>query len=172
MRERRRVGGDPDSFAKLADVFMQHIQLEANVVVASYCAFRAEMNPVVLNEALRARGHQIALPVVTGPRMPLIFRLYEQGDRLLANPMSILEPACDAPEIAPDVLLIPLLAFDDRCNRLGYGGGYYDRTIAALRAKKRVLAIGIAYACQQVAEVPVGPNDIRLDKIVTEFNVF
>jgi 5-formyltetrahydrofolate cyclo-ligase len=174
MRDKRRAleNNNKESPAQLADIFLRHIRLEKDAVVASYCAVRDEMDPAALNEALRAKKHKIALPVITGKRKPLIFRLYEPGDRLLANPLSILEPSSSAQGVEPDVLLIPLLAFDRERNRLGYGGGYYDRTIKELRARKPILAFGIAYACQEVAEIPTGPNDIPLDRIVTEINIF
>jgi 5-formyltetrahydrofolate cyclo-ligase len=85
--------------------------------------------------------------------------------------MNILEPLPSRPRVEPDVLLVPLLAFDRHLHRLGYGGGYYDRTLKLLRKQKPVLAVGIAYACQEVEVVPVTPNDARLDKIVTEIQV-
>ena len=174
MREKRSANpsNNRHSFRMLADVFICNVQLEEPRVVASYCAFGDEMDPAPLTEDLRARGHKIALPLIVGKRAPLDFRLYEQGDRLLSNDRGILEPAAEAAAVLPDILLVPLLAFDARRNRLGYGGGYYDRTIADLRARKSVLAVGIGYACQQADEVPMGPHDIRMDKIVTELGVF
>jgi 5-formyltetrahydrofolate cyclo-ligase len=174
MRDKRRTleNNNEESSARLADIFLRHIRLEKSAIVASYCAVRDEMDPAALNEALRAMGHKIALPVITGKRKPLIFRRYELGDRLLANPLSIFEPVSSAQAVTPDVLLIPLLAFDRKRNRLGYGGGYYDRTIKELRVHKPVLAFGLAYACQEAAEIPTGPNDIPLDRIVTELYVF
>jgi 5-formyltetrahydrofolate cyclo-ligase len=116
-------------------------------------------------------GHKIVLPVIIGKKKPLIFRVYEQGDRLLANPLGIFEPTSTAPGLGPDVVLVPLLAFDSKRNRLGYGGGYYDRTIKRIRAQKPVLTIGIACAYQEVPDIPTGPNDVPLDKIVTEKGV-
>jgi 5-formyltetrahydrofolate cyclo-ligase len=174
MREKRRVSdkNNYQYFNKLEDIFLRHIVLEKGAVIASYCAIRNEMDPATLSETLRARGHKIALPVVASKGAPLLFRLYEQGDRLLSNPMGLLEPSAEAQEVDPDILLVPLLAFDSKRNRLGYGGGYYDRTITKLRAQKPILALGIAYAYQEIGAVPVGPNDTPMDKIVTELNVF
>jgi len=77
-------------------------------------------------------------------------------------------PPLEAPEVDPDVLLVPLLAFDRNGNRLGYGAGYYDMTIAALRAKQPVVTVGIAFAAQEVDEVPTTPRDVRLDLVLTE----
>ena len=85
--------------------------------------------------------------------------------------MGLHEPLATAPLVEPDVMLVPLLAFDPLRNRLGYGGGFYDRTIAGLHQRKSILTVGIAYAYQQLPEIPTEPHDIRLDKIVTEINV-
>ncbi len=174
MREKRHASANDlaGTFNKLAENFLHNIVLKEGTVVASYCAIHQEIDPAPLINGLRTQGHPIALPVITGKREPLLFRLYEQGDRLLANPMSILEPASTSPEVEPDVLLIPLLAFDRQRNRLGYGGGYYDRTIAHLLTRKLVRTFGLAYAYQEIAEIPTGPNDVRLDSIVTEIAIF
>jgi len=104
----------------------------------------------------------VALPVTGGRGAVLQFRLWQPGDRLTPGPFGLLEPT--GPPAAPDVLLVPLLAYDICGNRLGYGGGYYDRTIAATGA----LAIGAAHGAQQVAAVPAGPEDRRLAGVVTE----
>ena len=93
------------------------------------------------------------------------------GDKLAAGAMGIMEPVAKAPLVEPDVLLVPLLAFDSRGYRLGYGAGYYDRTLTELRQRKKILAIGIAYAGQEVPEVPIESHDARLDKIATETKV-
>ena len=173
MRDKRNAGrgNNENSFSKLADIFIRNILLEPHAIVASYAPIRDEIDPSMLDDALRARGHKIALPIIIGEKKSLIFRLYEKGDMLLANPLGILEPASGAKGVEPDVLLIPLLAFDKKRNRLGYGGGYYDRTIKTLRAKKPLLTVGLAYAYQEIDETPIGINDVPLDKIVTELDV-
>lgn len=173
MRAKRTGHADnnPASFKKLAEIFTRGIQLKPGSVISSYRAFRDEMDPHHLNEVLRAQGHKIALPIVVGKGLPLVFRLYEPGDALVANPMGIHEPLATGPAVEPDIMLVPLLAFDILRNRLGYGGGFYDRTIAGLHIAKPVMTIGIGYAYQQVPQVPTGPNDRRLDRIVTEINV-
>ncbi|MDD3371094.1 MAG: 5-formyltetrahydrofolate cyclo-ligase [Alphaproteobacteria bacterium] len=170
--ERSLHQDDMDDDARmLAEVFLRHIELPAGAVVASYSPVRDELDPEVLNDELRERGHIIALPVIIGKKKPLIFRVYNEGDRLLANPLGIFEPASAARGIEPDVLFVPLLAFDAQRNRLGYGGGYYDRTIKRLRVNKPVMTVGIAGSYQQVERIPVGPNDVPLDRIVTETGV-
>ncbi len=173
MREKRRLNGRnvDDQPQQLADVFVKGVSLEEGAVVAAYAAIRNEMDTAPLIAALRGRGHRIALPVIVGQKKPLIFRLYEPGDGLLANPLDIFEPMSAAPGVVPDVVIIPLLAFDRKRNRLGYGGGYYDRTIKKLRAQKPILTIGVAYSFQEVPEIPTGHNDVPLDKIVTERDV-
>ncbi len=153
-------------------MFMRHVRLEKGEVIASYVAAHQELDPAPLTDLLRLRGHKIALPVVVGKAAPLVFRLHEPKDLLIPNAFGILEPSLAAQAIEPDLLLVPLLAFDKARQRLGYGGGYYDRTIAELRQRKTLRVIGIAYSFQEVDEVPVGPNDIPLDLIVTERDVF
>ena len=124
-----------------------------------------------MNE-LREQGHIIVLPIVGEKNTLLSFHQHTKGLPLVRNKMGILEPSMNAPALDPDVLLVPLLAFDRRHNRLGYGAGFYDRTLTALRSKKSITAIGIAYAYQEVENVPMGDLDAQLDKIVTSVNVF
>jgi 5-formyltetrahydrofolate cyclo-ligase len=109
--------------------------------------------------------------VVAGRGKPLIMRGWTFGDTLASGQWGIREPMPDAPDVAPDILLVPLLAFDRRGNRIGYGAGYYDMTIASLRAKKPVVAVGVAYAAQEIDAVPVTPRDARLDLVLTEREV-
>jgi len=163
---------NPNSANQLVDLFKVYIQLQPGLVVASYHAFRDEMDPALLVTLLRNQGHPITLPVIIDKGQPLLFRLYDGIAPLAPNAMGILQPVDSAPVVEPDILLVPLLAFDRNRNRLGYGGGFYDRTIKGLRQHKPVLTIGIAYACQEVVEVPIGKNDVQLDKIVTDVNVF
>ncbi|MDE2030371.1 MAG: 5-formyltetrahydrofolate cyclo-ligase [Alphaproteobacteria bacterium] len=157
---------------RMANVFLANIEVPHGAAVAGYRAFRGEIDPAPLMKLLHARGACLALPVVTEKGQPLLFRRYRPGDSLRANAMGIAEPDISAPEAEPDILLVPLLAFDRARNRLGYGGGYYDRTLTALRARKNILAVGIAYAFQEAENVPCGPGDAPLDRIVTELNVF
>jgi 5-formyltetrahydrofolate cyclo-ligase len=113
-------------------------------------------------------GHEIALPVVGAHGRPLVFRRWREGDAMDEGPFGIREPRADKPEIVPSVLLVPLLAFDRRGYRLGYGGGFYDRTLAALRAGGEAVAVGVAYAAQEVDEVPRDESDEPLDWVVTD----
>ena len=147
------------------------IAVAAGVIMSGFMPLKSEINPLPLMRRLAEGGARLALPVVAGKGKPLTMRAYAFGDRLAAGVWGIREPKPDAPEVFPDILLVPLLAFDRRGHRLGYGAGYYDMTITALRARKTVVAVGIAYAAQEVAEVPTTPRDARLDLVLTENEV-
>lgn len=136
--------------------------------VSAYWPMGSELDVLPAIEALHERGHAIALPVMLGPARPLIFRLWSPGMTLQAAGFGTSEPPAEAQEVEPQVLIVPLLAFDRNGFRLGYGGGFYDRTLAKLRAKSEVLAIGAAYAAQEVESVPREATDLALDWIVTE----
>lgn len=125
-----------------------------------------DIRPIL--DRLQAAGRVLCLPVVVGPGIPLIFRRWRLGEALGEGPMGTRMPLPAAEEIAPTFLLTPLLAFDRRGRRLGYGGGFYDRTLRGLRARGTVTAVGIAYAAQEVDTVPTGPDDETLDWVVTE----
>jgi 5-formyltetrahydrofolate cyclo-ligase len=136
--------------------------------ISAYYAIRNEPSTLPLLEKLAAAGFSTALPV-TGPRnSALVFRAWSPGDPTLQGKMAICEPMPEAPEVDPDLLFVPLAAFDRTGNRIGYGAGFYDRTLAKLRATKPVRAIGVAFACQEIAEVPHEAHDERLDFILTE----
>jgi 5-formyltetrahydrofolate cyclo-ligase len=135
--------------------------------VSAYVAFREEIDPKPLMHSLHGLGINVALPVIEEARTPLRFRRWQPGVRMVPGKLGILIPEeGDATE--PDALIVPLLAFDSRGHRLGYGGGYYDRTIADLRARSKILTIGFAYAAQEVEELPDGLHDVPLDGIATE----
>jgi 5-formyltetrahydrofolate cyclo-ligase len=147
------------------------LALKPGVVVSGFMPLKSEINPLPLMRKLAGGGASLALPVVAGRGKPLIMRAYAIGEPLAAGVWGIREPKADAPEVEPDILLVPLLAFDRKGNRIGYGAGYYDMTINRLRGLKTVVAVGIAYAAQEVPEVPVMPRDARLDLVLTERDV-
>lgn len=128
-----------------------------------------DIRPLLL--ALAGRGHRIVLPRTPARGLPLSFHHWSPGDRLEPGRMHIAEPAAGAPAARPDWLLVPMVAFDAGMRRLGHGAGYYDRTLAGLRAQKPVFAMGVAFAAQQVDRVPVGPDDALLDAVATENGV-
>ncbi|MGB7078112.1 MAG: 5-formyltetrahydrofolate cyclo-ligase, partial [Xanthobacteraceae bacterium] len=127
-----------------------------------------EINPLPLMKALADAGAMLALPKIAGRGQPLIMRAWAWGAPLDTGQWGIREPKPDAPEVEPDILLVPLLALDRMGNRIGYGAGYYDMTIARLRSRKPVRAVGIAFAVQEVAAVPATERDARLDLVLTE----
>ncbi len=155
-------------FAQAIAAYARDLALPKGAVVAGYHPIRDEADPRALMSVLSEQGHSLALPVVAMARSALIFRSWKTGDPLVPNAWGIAEPLVTAPEIVPAIVLVPLLAFDGRGHRLGYGGGYYDRTIDALPG---VRSVGIAYAGQEVIEVPREPHDHALDMIVAENGV-
>jgi 5-formyltetrahydrofolate cyclo-ligase len=144
------------------------VGLAPGAVVSGFSPLKSEINPVPLMRAFAAAGAQLALPVVAGKGRPLTMRAWSFGEPLDAGVWGIREPKPDAPEAFPDILIVPLLAFDRAGQRIGYGAGYYDMTIARLRAMKPVTTLGIAYAAQEVDRVPVTPRDAALDLVLTE----
>ena len=168
---RRRVAAAADDGAageRLAALFLEAIAVPESAPVSGFWPIGDEVDVMPLLRELAARGHPVALPVVAGRGRPLVFRRWVEGDAMAAGPFGISEPLEGAPAIAPAVLLVPLLAFDRAGYRLGYGGGYYDRSLAALRDKAETLAVGIAWAGQEVAAVPRDSHDQKLDWVVTE----
>ena len=155
-----------EGLALVAEVAAR-LRLDAPVV-AVYWPIRSELNTRPLIDALADKGYRVTLPVMHKVRHPLAFRDFEPGDDLVKGPYGLSEPAADRPARAPDILFSPLSAFDRRGYRLGYGGGIYDATLSELRAKKPVVAIGVAYSFQEVDYVPTEPHDQRLDYILTE----
>ncbi len=136
-------------------------------VVALYDPIRTEIDPrpAVAGVVGRLR---LALPVIAGKGLPLTFRAWTPGAAMTQGPFGVAVPACGA-TLVPEVLVVPMLAFDVRGFRLGYGGGFYDRTLAGLRARAaRVRAIGFAYAAQAVTDLPVAATDAPLDAVATE----
>lgn len=135
--------------------------------ISGFSAIRDEINPGLLLANLHAAGHMIGLPVMQGKGLPLLFRAWLPGAVTQEAVWGIQEPGPDAPLVEPDILLVPLLAFDMAGYRVGYGGGFYDRTLAELRAKKTVTAIGVAYDEQRVDAVPHLDYDEPLDWVLT-----
>ncbi len=150
--------------AEVAGIGLGYLHV-APGVVAGYHPVRAEFDCLPLMQRLSRDGWRLALPVVAGTG-PLEFRQWSIGAPLQNGRFSIPE-AVHGESVTPSVVLVPLLAFDRRGFRLGYGGGHYDRTLAALRASGAIAAIGLAFDAQEVEEVPVGDHDQRLDWILT-----
>jgi 5-formyltetrahydrofolate cyclo-ligase len=144
------------------------VEVPAGTVVSGYSPLKSEISPVPLMRCLAAGGARLALPVVQGRGKPLVMRAWAFGDSLGSGQWGIREPKPDAPEVFPDILIVPLIAFDRAGYRLGYGAGYYDMTIARLRAMKRIVAVGIAFAAQEYPAIPKTERDEKLDLVLTE----
>jgi len=147
------------------------IEVTPGMIVSGFMPMQTEINPLPLMRKLAEAGAQLALPAIAGRGRPLIMRAWHFGTPLKAGQWGIREPMPDAPEVAPDILIVPLAAFDRDGHRIGYGAGYYDMTINALRAKKKVMAVGIAFAAQEIPRVPATERDARLDLVLTEREV-
>ena len=144
------------------------VALMSGTIISGFMPVKSEINPIPLLHKLAEAGAQLALPAIAGRGKPLIMRAYAFGDELARGQWGIREPKPEQPEVAPDILVVPLAAFDRAGHRIGYGAGYYDMTINALRARKQVVAIGIAFAAQETPRVPVTERDARLDLVLTE----
>lgn len=158
--------------ARRAAAHMLHeiAQLRARGTVAAYLPIRSELDTRPLLLSLQGFGVRLAMPVVEGAGKPLRFRVWTPETPLAQTAFGLQEPA-EGEFVTPDLVVVPLLAFDSQGWRLGYGGGFYDRTLAALRAAGEVTAIGFGYAAQQVPAVPRGPHDARLDAVATEIGI-
>ena len=147
------------------------LPIPPGTIVSGFMPMKSEINPLPLMRKLAGQGARLALPITPSRGKPLDMRAWAFGEPLVAGVWGIRQPVPTAAEVAPDILLVPLLAFDRAGYRLGYGGGYYDRTITGLRARKHIAAVGIAYAAQEVPAVPKTEGDARLDLVLTEREV-
>ena len=139
------------------------------IVVACYMPFRGEIDTIPVVESILNNNGIIAMPSVDRSSKHMIFRQWSPGDPTVRNSHGIEEPVAEARTLVPNILLLPLVGFDEAGFRLGYGGGYYDRALARLRAMPlKLRAVGLAYAMQQVASLPYEAHDARLDAVVTE----
>jgi 5-formyltetrahydrofolate cyclo-ligase len=142
--------------------------IDTPAVVSGFWPIKEEIDIRPLMIELSNEGCQLALPVVQGKGKPLIFRAWRPGDPLEAGVFGTLQPSAKREVMEPDALIVPLLACDEEGWRLGYGGGFYDRTLAGLRSKKTITAVGVGFNDQLVPQVPHGPSDQRLDWLLTD----
>lgn len=174
LRERalsRRDALAAGTRARAAEVLASHadaLPLENGAIVSGFWPIRSEIDPRPLLDALAARGATIALPAVID-RRTIVFRRYAPDVALVAGSFGTFAPGPEAEPLDPDLMLMPLAAFDDAGNRIGYGGGYYDRAIARLHAAgRRPRLVGLAFECQRVEAVPAEPHDVPLHTALTE----
>lgn len=166
LAKARREGCDPQLGVALARHVLSHRPPPPGAVVAGFLSMAGEINTMPLLRALHQRGHRIVLPETPPLGSPLIFRAWAPGDPLEKEKFGTLRPT--GPELAPDVILVPLLAFDRAGHRLGYGGGYYDRTLPLF---PRATLLGIAFAAQEMDFVPTGAYDTPLPAVATEHGI-
>ncbi|MDO5528527.1 MAG: 5-formyltetrahydrofolate cyclo-ligase [Paracoccus sp. (in: a-proteobacteria)] len=171
LAQRRAKAASPDAQAALAVVLAGLLRDHAGQgrTLSFYWPMGSEADP---RPALAAWDGPLCLPVTTRKGSALIFRRFSPADTLEPGPFGTSHPAPSAPALTPDLLIVPLLGFDSAGNRLGYGGGFYDRTLAELRASGPRLAIGLGFDAQREAHIPAEPTDQRLDLIVTQSGVF
>ncbi|MCW5725792.1 MAG: 5-formyltetrahydrofolate cyclo-ligase [Maricaulaceae bacterium] len=167
-RRARARAAAPDAARALVANFPDDIWPAIGSVVAGYHPIGDEIDPRPLLETFHCEQARLALPCMQGKGRPLAFRQWLPGDELVKAAFGVMEPAADRAELRPALVLVPLLAADRAGNRLGYGQGYYDRTLAFLRAQGPVVAAGLAYDGQLAASVPAGRHDQRLDWLITE----
>ena len=170
----RRDALPPDARQAAAEAIAARqfpLAIMPGMIVSGFMSLKNEINPLPLMRKLAGQGARLALPVVAGRGRPLIMREWVFGEPLIAGVWGIREPKPEAAEVDPNILLVPLLAFDRAGHRIGYGAGYYDLTLTQLRARNPVIAVGLAFAAQEVAAVPATPRDALLDLVLTEREV-
>lgn len=165
-REALDVAFRREASQHIADRALGFSGLDDITPIGGYWPIRSEVDPRPLMEGLVTRGQGVALSRMIDPH--LTFRLWRPGDVLVPAGFGVQEPPPDAPEALPVALLVPLLAFDRRGGRIGYGKGYFDRAIAALEQRHRILTVGLAYAVQEIEQVPIEAHDRPLDIVITE----
>lgn len=171
----RREALSDEQRAEAAEAMAQRklpFEIVPGMVVSGYSPIRNEIDPVPLMRKLASRGARLALPAVMARGKSLAFRAWSPDDRLMLGPLGIPEPSPAAAEVIPDIMLVPLAAFDRQGHRIGYGAGHYDFTLAHLRKAKVITAIGTAFSVQEIKAVPAQPHDVALDYVLTEKKVF
>ena len=172
----RRNGLPADVRAAAAQAIAERrlpLAVAADAIVSGFMPLKSEINPIPLMRRLADAGAQLALPAIAGRGQPLTMRAFSFsfGQPLASGVWGIREPGADAREVFPDIVIVPLLAFDRSGHRVGYGAGYYDMTITRLRARKPIVAVGIAFAVQEIARAPTTARDAPLDLVLTEHEV-
>jgi 5-formyltetrahydrofolate cyclo-ligase len=161
--------------ASAANALAKHglpVEIAQGLIVSGYSPIRSEIDPAPLMEKLAKQGARLALPTVNARGKSLIFRSYRPGDRLTMGMLGIPEPSPAAAEVVPDIMLVPLAAFDAAGHRVGYGAGYYDYTFTHLRKHKAIIGVGLAFAAQEIEAIPALSHDVPLDYVLTEKRVF
>lgn len=158
----------PDAPAHAARLFMDYLQPTPTMVVALYYPVNDELDTMVLAKALSDKRVKLALPVVEKKNNPLVFREWQEHTPLENGHYNIPVPTNESPVVVPSHIVVPLVAYNSNGARLGYGGGYYDRTLALLRENHQICAIGYGFGAQHVDDLPTDKLDQPLDWIITE----
>ena len=153
------------------EAFFRHIPIPAGAVIAGYWPIRGEIDDMPILRELAQKGYACTLPYVVGEGMPLVFRAWDETTQMIPGRYGIPEPATDK-ALLPDIILVPMAAFDTKKHRLGYGAGFYDRTISYLNGIKPVLAVGLAFEEQKYDTLPAGDRDVKMDIIMTDRNIY
>jgi len=165
-RRKAARAAHPDAARDAMGVFLDSVALDGGDIIAGYRPIFSELDPTPLMHELHGRGMCLCVPVIAGAGQPLVFRVWTPDAPMEVGAFGAEIPV-DAPEVAPGVLIAPMLAYDRALWRLGYGGGFYDRTLEGLRAVGTARAYGYAYAEQEMETVPIEPTDQPLDGVVT-----
>ena len=171
LETRSKIAASRDGAAaatRLKDNFLSAFDVQPGQSVAAYWPFRDEIDVRPLFAELESMGCNCLLPVMAGRKEPLQFHQWKPGDVLEPSRFGVLEPSKFHRSTTPDIVILPMLAFDRHGMRLGYGGGYYDRTLNALRGKGEILAIGAAYHDQEIEDIPNDAHDQKIDALVTD----
>jgi len=167
LRHRDRIDPASEPLENATALFLENLKPQTGQAVSVYWPLGREFDPGGITEALLGMGVTCLLPVIVPGSRLLKFAKWRDGDALVPGPMGIMQPA-GAEFMEPDIVIVPMLAFDRRGYRLGYGGGYYDATLHDLRARKAVTAVGVAYGQQAVLfGLPTDSHDEKLDWVIT-----
>jgi len=161
----------PQAGVQIAQTISGTVKLPTQSKVSVFWPLAEELDTLPILHALHVAGHQVLLPIMQGAGKPLLFGCWAPGDVLVEAAFKTLEPGPDQARMTPDVMLCPLLAFDRKGYRMGYGGGFYDRSIAHIKAQGELHTIGIAFAAQEVDDIIIDEFDEPLHMIITEQEV-
>ena len=156
----------------MCEAFFEHVSISAGMIVAGYWPIRNEIDDIILLRRLLQKGTYCALPCIEKQNKPLVFRPWNESTLMTVGNFSIPEPTGGGAALTPDIVIVPMAAFDMQRHRLGYGAGYYDRTLAQLKAERNILAVGVAYDTQVLPRLPIEENDVRMDMIITDKKVY
>lgn len=170
-RKQAAAAAGPETSQAMTRHFLDHFPPDPVLIVAGYVPMRGEADPLPLLAALQEEDVITALPRIEARAAALGFFRWIKGEALVEGTFGTSEPAREAEAVTPDIVLVPLIAFDKDGARLGYGGGFYDRTLEALRMRHKVLAVGFAFAAQEAENLPSEAHDAALDAVVTEKGV-